>query len=99
MIQTVEFTADMRRLVCPSCGCIYCIPEKMVSSRKEQGGNWYCPNGHTSSFCETELDSLKKQLQEETEQALRLDTELTKSQKEVNSTKRQLKKLHKQKGL
>lgn len=55
--------------VCPTCGITYALPERVVQDRRERGGNWYCPNGHSLSFTETEADRLRKE-------ARRLETKL-----------------------
>jgi predicted GIY-YIG superfamily endonuclease len=47
--------------VCPVCGVTYAVPERLVEHRRQQGGSWYCPNGHTLSFTETEADRLRKE--------------------------------------
>lgn len=63
--QGINFThAENTQLsirVCPTCGVTYAVPERLVEDRRERGGSWYCPNGHTLSFTETEADRLRKE--------------------------------------
>lgn len=47
---------------CPVCGVTYGIPEMLANRRHRDGGNWFCPNGHSLSYTETEVDKLRKQL-------------------------------------
>ena len=37
---------------CPACGVIYGLTDDF-EQRKLQGGNWYCPNGHSIVFNES----------------------------------------------
>lgn len=49
---------------CPTCGVTYAVPERLLEVRREKGGNWYCPNGHSLHFVgEPEADKLRRQLE------------------------------------
>lgn len=39
-----------------------CFWWRILDSRRKSGGSFYCPNGHSLSFTETEVDRLRKQL-------------------------------------
>lgn len=51
--------------VCPSCGVTYAAPERLFQNRKDQGGSWYCPNGHSLSFTKTTVTELNEKLANE----------------------------------
>ena len=68
---------EMTNMECPVCGVPYTLTEELHSSHTKNGTSWYCPNGHSLSFNETELDRIKKELAEITE----------KNNQAINSTK------------
>jgi hypothetical protein len=41
------------------------MPSKMRDSREEVGGSWFCINGHSLSYGETESKRLRRQLEQE----------------------------------
>lgn len=45
---------------CPNCGVIYGIPRDYEIRRREDGRKFYCPNGHSGSFGESEIDKAKR---------------------------------------
>jgi len=40
---------------CPNCGVVYGITNAYEVRRREDGKNFYCPNGHGGSFGESEI--------------------------------------------
>ena len=40
---------------CPDCGVIYGITREYELRRREDGKRFYCPNGHSGSFGESEI--------------------------------------------
>jgi hypothetical protein len=70
---TLAHRADLYITDCPTCGVVHGIPNAMKDRRYKDGGSFYCPNGHTSSWRETEEDRQRKKatrLQAELDQAL-----------------------------
>ena len=47
---------------CPSCGVSHGIPSKYAKALRNNGGGYYCPNGHWLSWGESKADKLKKEL-------------------------------------
>ena len=47
---------------CPSCGVIYGMDEAYLVRRREDGKVWYCPNGHSVYFTESDLDRARKRI-------------------------------------
>lgn len=62
MFDTLNFTETLTIKCCPACSIRYAAPESMFVRIKERGGSWYCPNGHSLQFHESEADRLKKAL-------------------------------------
>ena len=47
---------------CPECGVRFGVTEHYDKKRRSDGRSFYCPNGHSMSFAETEADRLRKKL-------------------------------------
>jgi len=45
---------------CPNCGVVYGITREYELRRREDGRNFWCPNGHSGSFGESEIDKAKR---------------------------------------
>lgn len=45
---------------CPECGIVYGIPEDFADALRRSGGRYYCPNGHSLSWHETDADRERK---------------------------------------
>ena len=97
MDDVLDYKAVMEKLVCPVCGCIYAIPAKMLSARRESGETWYCPNGHSLHFSETAIDRLQKKLQEATIRIDEVNQERWQAQKALREARKQLQKPKKKK--
>lgn len=54
---------------CPSCGVIFGIPTEMEKRRRDDGKQFYCPNGHTMSWHDTLEKRLEADLKRERETA------------------------------
>ena len=57
----------MTNMECPVCGVPYTLTKELHDSHTINGTSWHCPNGHSLSFNETELDRTKKKLAKLTE--------------------------------
>ena len=92
-------TEVLRQKVCPVCGVVYSLPARLDDEHRKDGGNFYCPNGHSLVYTETELDrararvkSLERQL-ELSEEAKRHEAKrLTACDRGCAAVKRQLKR-------
>jgi hypothetical protein len=51
ILESIELTV-MR---CGMCGISFAMPEYYRAERKEDGGVWYCPNGHQRVFRESDV--------------------------------------------
>ena len=50
---------------CSDCGIVYGIPESFADSCRASGRRYYCPNGHSLGWNETDADRLRKKLEAE----------------------------------
>jgi hypothetical protein len=47
---------------CIACGVVFGMPEDMLQARREGGGSFWCPNGHSLSYAKPEVQRLREQL-------------------------------------
>lgn len=40
----------MREICCPTCLCIYAIPELVAAKYEENHKTFYCPQGHSQNY-------------------------------------------------
>lgn len=60
MTVTVATAVELDVQQC-TCGVYFGVPPRIIKQRREQGGNFYCPNGHALHFGDSELDRLRKE--------------------------------------
>ncbi|WP_051790995.1 hypothetical protein [Amycolatopsis jejuensis] len=48
---------------CVTCGVPFAMPDYLMRKRREDGGDFYCPNGHSLVFRESEATKLKRRLE------------------------------------
>ena len=56
---------EMRHMECGDCGIVFWAPEAVMADRQRTGKSWYCPNGHSRVYRETDVQKLQKQLDAE----------------------------------
>lgn len=49
----------MGYVTCCSCGILFHVPDDWEKARREDKGRFYCPNGHSLSFTQSEADKLR----------------------------------------
>lgn len=65
MSAVLDFSSKLEVHYCPNCSIAFGAPLRFIKERREDGKSFYCPAGHSMSFHETELDKLRKQLENE----------------------------------
>jgi len=50
--------------VCGECGVLFAAPQALLKWARDDGDNFFCPNGHSLTYTETEADRLKNQLRQ-----------------------------------
>lgn len=63
MPDTLIFTGTLTITHCGVCQIRHAIPDEMYWDRRNNGGEWFCPNGHELHFITTEADKLREQLE------------------------------------
>lgn len=60
--ETFAGYSNLTTMVCPECGVLYAIPERMRSYAERRGGfghMWHCPNGHELGYGDDVAGKLK----------------------------------------
>lgn len=57
--------SDLKTTVCPTCGALFGLTPAYMEARRADSAWFYCPNGHSQRYTESEADRLKKQLEKE----------------------------------
>lgn len=65
MSAVLNFQSALEIHYCPNCSISFGAPLRFIKERREDGKSFYCPAGHSMSFHETELDKLRKRLEQE----------------------------------
>ncbi|WP_308491064.1 hypothetical protein [Microbacterium terrisoli] len=89
-MDTLVFTGTLQILVCGECQIRHAIPAEMYQDRLNNGGNWWCPNGHKLHFESTENQKLEKQLSLEKLRRGWAETSLTATRDQLHATERSL---------
>lgn len=66
-MRTLEFTDVLTIHECWSCGISYAMPRQFEKKRREDGGTFYCPNGHGAVFRKSTA-TIEKERREAAEQ-------------------------------
>lgn len=62
MAQTLTRQVILETMTCGECGIVFAAPASFWRERREEHRGWYCPNGHSRIFTETEADRLRQAL-------------------------------------
>lgn len=60
---------------CYLCDVSFGLPDTLQQRRRNDGKEWFCPNGHGQVYKETEADRLRKQLETEQRRVIQLRSE------------------------
>lgn len=77
------------------CGIHHAIPESLSRTAKETGKAIYCPLGHEWVIRETELDKLRRQVEQQKDRAARLIAQRDQAEASLSATKGVVTKLKK----
>lgn len=82
MGQTILAEVTLDATSCYACGIQFALPDWYIKARRSDGKGFYCPNGHTLSWHETDADRLRKKLDEQTREATRQAARALQAQQE-----------------
>lgn len=67
---------DFAMMCCGDCGIEFQVPSQFYRERKETGKTWYCPNGHSRVFRESDADKYRREAERLKQQAAQKDDEI-----------------------
>jgi hypothetical protein len=82
--------ADLEAHTCPSCGIEWAAPKRFFEGRRATGATFYCPNGHTLHYGETEADRLRRERDRLAQQVAQRDDALRAERASRDEIQRQL---------
>lgn len=100
---TLTVDVELERLTCADCGMVFAFPAQLITKRRRDHQNFYCPSGHSNYFPgKSDLEQLQQQLTdarleikraEYRAQTAQLEREA--ARKELRATRGQMTKLRK----
>ncbi|HMF29536.1 MAG TPA: hypothetical protein VKE42_12225 [Candidatus Cybelea sp.] len=58
----IQTTTRFVTIDCYKCGIVFAVASELHSNWQRDKTQFFCPNGHGQSYCESEADRLRKQL-------------------------------------
>lgn len=80
---------------CCVCGVLFAMPDHMLQRLRDSGGNFYCPNGHSQRYMESETTRLRKKLAEQTRIATQMAERAVTAQKAERKSLAELNRIKK----
>lgn len=72
----ITVISDFTKEECITCGVFFFMPNTTHSWKKRKKEEFYCPNGHSMAYTESEEDKLRRQLRLKDETIATLETKL-----------------------
>ncbi len=63
MTSTISYQATLETEECCNCSILFAMPVAMMKRLRQDGGSFYCPNGHSQHYTKTENQKLREQLE------------------------------------
>ena len=76
---------------CCNCGILFAMPDYMMKRLQDNGGSFYCPNGHSQHYTETDktrLNRMRKTLDDQMRETNKAMERAKKAEKEVSRLKK-----------
>lgn len=58
-------TVQMTDMTCGECGIQFAVPESWRAEKQRTGNGWFCPNGHSRVYSESDEKKARNALEEE----------------------------------
>lgn len=89
----LAFNIEFEAMECGECGTHYAMTAVMVRKRREDGQSFHCPLGHPRVFRETEVQKLRRQIEQNEKDLEWARAQRDRSDKRVISLKGQVTKI------
>lgn len=86
-------SVTLEALTCSECGIRFAMPEWYVTTRRNEGGIFNCPNGHRQQFIEPEVVKLRRELEEKSRALTASKCETLRERQEREKAERKLKRV------
>ena len=63
MSAVLHYTAQLETQTCGECGIEFAAPSWFWKERRENKKGWYCPNGHSRVYRETDSEKVRREMQ------------------------------------
>ncbi len=70
----VTITKGFTQKTCGKCGVVFYVPDELEREYLKTNQTWTCPNGHSRSYSESQLDKYKKLYEQEKAERIRLSS-------------------------
>ena len=87
---TYQETITLTTIDCPSCGVMFGLTDELIGRLRTNGKTFYCPNGHSQWYGESEADKVKKELEAAQRKIAMKDFELATERSSRELLKREL---------
>jgi hypothetical protein len=83
---------------CMTCGIVFGVPEAFDLQRREKGGSWVCPNGHSLVYREPDVRRLERERDQARARARHEADQREATQRSLSATRGALTKVKKRVG-
>lgn len=80
---------------CCNCGVVFAMPDYMMRRLKDQGGTFYCPNGHGQHYTKSEVQRLQEKLAEQARAATHMAERAKDAEAAEQKAQREIKRMKK----
>jgi hypothetical protein len=77
-------------LSCGACGIRWLTPKRFDDDKREGGGNFYCPNGHSRVYRDSTTDQLRRERDHLRQQMARVEDEKREAEQKAEAAARAL---------
>ena len=95
---TLHTTTDFEIIRCAKCGVEFGMLKHLETKRREDGADFWCPNGHVLTFGDSWVDQLRRERDRLKQQIAQKDDEIFEVERQRDAaeckTKRVLKRAH-----
>ena len=95
----VPLMAEFMFKVCPVCGIEYAAPQTFFAGRDDgrsgENKNWFCPNGHSLVFSDSEINRLRRERDRLQQQIAAKDDEIAAERRRRVSAEKKTKRVQK----
>lgn len=60
-MEALHFSTHMEQCTCATCGIAFALPASFMGALRNNKKEFFCPNGHSLSFNEREVDRLQRE--------------------------------------